>query len=192
LAVERLYLAESSKLFRYAQLLTQGDRSKAEDLVQKVFEAAATGWADVPRDDEGRRRWLFRVLRNKAIDLWREESRIVLKSEPIDGDREASSADDPCALVIGSISDEQLWKELKVMPPMQYQVAYLSWGCGWSTAEIAETLGIVAATVRVHKHNAVMQLRSMTLQNLDVAEPQDKRNPEDEQRSGDEDETGGQ
>jgi DNA-directed RNA polymerase specialized sigma24 family protein len=149
-----------------------------------VFEAAAIGWSRVPRDDEGRRRWLFRVLQKKSIDLWRKESQALLRLEPIGGDYEASSADDdPCVLVINSISDEQLWKELKVMPPMQYHVAYLSWRCGWSAAEIAENLGIAAATVRVHKHNAVMQLRRMTLQNLDATELQDKTNPGDAQES---------
>lgn len=189
-AVEKLYLAEYSRLFHHALVLTQGDRSGAEDLVQKVFEAAAAGWSGVPGDAEGRRRWLFGVLRHKAVDLWREESRVLL--EPIDEDREAPSADeDPGTLVADSTSDEQLWKELKVMPHAQYRVVYLSWRCGWSTAEIAEALGIKASTVRVHKRNAVTQLRKLKLQNLDILEPRKKINPEGEQRSGHQEDAGG-
>jgi DNA-binding NarL/FixJ family response regulator len=48
-----------------------------------------------------------------------------------------------------------------MMSPAQYRVAYLAWHCGWTDREIANALGIKESTVRVHRHNAIHQLRSL-------------------------------
>ncbi|GAA3693833.1 hypothetical protein GCM10022224_069140 [Nonomuraea antimicrobica] len=74
--VGRLYVQAASALFRYACKLPQVDRAHAEDLVHIAFQEAALCWDELAaRDLEGRRRWLFAVLRNKAIDEWRRNRR---------------------------------------------------------------------------------------------------------------------
>jgi DNA-directed RNA polymerase specialized sigma24 family protein len=69
-AVELLFMTEAAGLFRYAWTLPGASHSDAEDLVQVTFYAAAAQWERLlsQLDDESRRRWLYRVLRNKAID----------------------------------------------------------------------------------------------------------------------------
>ncbi|MGH3875332.1 MAG: LuxR C-terminal-related transcriptional regulator [Pseudonocardiaceae bacterium] len=92
-----------------------------------------------------------------------------LASQTVDGD--------PATLALGSITVEQIWKEMKIMPPAQYRVAYLDWACGWRTSEIASALGIAESTVRVHRRNAVQALRGLVVPLIayDVDEADDDR-----------------
>lgn len=76
-----LYRAEAARLLGYACTVPGVSRSDADDLVQMTFQDAAIAWERQLSllDHEARRRWLFRVLRNKAIDQWRAfGSRLVL------------------------------------------------------------------------------------------------------------------
>ena len=151
-------------LYRAALRFTR-PRSDAEDLVQEVFLAAAINWDTVNGlGDENRRRWLFGVLLHKAVDRWRTEQRTLL--DPLILDRELTSQTidgDPATLALSSICVEQIWKEMKIMPPAQYRVAYLSWACDWTTRKISDALGITESTVRVHRHNAVKALHSLVV-----------------------------
>ena len=85
-AVATLFRAESSGLFGYACTLPNVNRSDAEDLVQVTFQAAALAWEHPLRalDQESRRRWLYRVLRNKAIDQCRTYGSRWSSSDQID------------------------------------------------------------------------------------------------------------
>lgn len=77
-AVAALFRAEAENLFAFAwAALTQGAAETAQDLVQQTFQAAILAWAEVrERSAEGQRRWLYQVLKNKAIDDWRKQRRI--------------------------------------------------------------------------------------------------------------------
>lgn len=111
-------------------MLTQGERGRAEDLVQKVFEAATDKWEDQlgPGSEEYRRKWLFRVLKKKAIDEWRAPRPTVVEPEQIDRELGARpSSLDTCDIVLEDLERERLWKVLKIMPPARYRIAYLSW-----------------------------------------------------------------
>lgn len=168
--VEDLFRAEAPALFRQAQVLTRGDRDAAEDLVQDVFAAAAIeNWDTVgPLGNEDRRRWLFKVLVHKAVDRWRTEKRMLLDPFVLDSELTSQAMDgDPANLALDSITVEQIWKEMKIMPPAQYRVTYLDWACGWTTREISGALGIAESTVRVHRRNAVQALRSLVLPLID-------------------------
>lgn len=168
--VEALFRAEAPALFRRARVLTRGDRHAAEDLVQEVFEAAAIkNWDTVGTlGDEDRRRWLSTVLLHKAVDRWRTEKRTLLDPCILDSELTSQTMDgDPATLALRSITVEQIWKEMKIMPPAQYRVAYLDWACGWTTREISGALGIAESTVRVHRRNAVQTLRSLVVSLID-------------------------
>lgn len=164
--VAKLYRAEASGLFNQALVLAQGDRRAAEDLVQEAFVAAVKEWCIVgPRGDEDRRRWLFRVLRNKTIDRWRADRRTLLDPELLDAALSTQMTDDDetATQALSSVVIDQVWKEMKIMPPARYRVAYLAWRCGWTDREIADAFGIAETTVRVHRRNAAHQLRSLTV-----------------------------
>jgi RNA polymerase sigma factor (sigma-70 family) len=169
--VAELYRAEASGLFNRALVLTQADRRAAEDLVQQVFEASIKSWSSVgPRRDEDRRRWLFVVLRRRAIDRWRKDGRTLLEPDLLDAALETRITDDDetSILALSSVAIDQVWKAMKIMPPARYRVAYLAWQCGWTDPAIARFFGIAQSTVRAHRRDAAHQLRSLIVPLIDL------------------------
>ncbi len=148
--VARLFRAEAHGLFGYACTLPNVSRSDADDLVQKTFQAAAMAWEQQLRckSHESRRRWLYRVLRNKAIDQWRTYGSRWRSSESIDN--AAGPSQETCHAALRSITLQQCWDRIEKMPDVRQRVACLKWGEEWTTAEIAQLLGITQSTVRVH------------------------------------------
>ncbi|WP_433463898.1 RNA polymerase sigma factor [Spirillospora sp. CA-128828] len=149
-----LFRAEASDLFAFAcARLTQGNRTEAEDLIQQVFEAAARHWESTleGRTPEGRRRWLYRVLKYKCIDTWRKERRII----PIEDcpDDEAAPGDLGEG-VLCAAALQQCWQVIAKMPADRARVAFLCWGESWSSEEVAAWLGITQSTVRGHLKKA--------------------------------------
>ena len=69
-----LHEEHGDALFSHAVRLTNGDRQRAEDLVQETFLRA---WRHPEVLDPSRgsvRSWLFTTARNLAIDAWRRRS----------------------------------------------------------------------------------------------------------------------
>ncbi len=149
-AVAGLFRAEAAGLFSYAHTLPNVSRYDAEDLVQVTFQAAATEWERrlCSLDQESQRKWLYRVLRNKAIDQWRTSgSRRVfsqqVESTPVPQQETYRHA--LCSIVL-----QRCWDRIAKMPEARQRVAFLKWGEEWSSAEIARLLGISQSTVRAH------------------------------------------
>jgi RNA polymerase sigma-70 factor, ECF subfamily len=155
--ITHLFLKTAADLHAFARTLPGVDEHAADDLVQEAFQAAAFRWSDLAgRDTEGQRCWLFKVVRNKAIDQWRRNC----KSVPIPEPPEVSSAADTTAdRVISVIALEKCWSVVRAMPPVRQQVAFLRWSEDWSSADIAALLGIEQSTVRGHLKKAVDELR---------------------------------
>lgn len=150
--VERLFVDVSAALFSYACTLPGIDRQAADDLVQEAFHDVALSWEKLAnRDPGGRRQWLFRVVRNKAVDQWRKNGRC----EP-SGDLVGPRSADPDATdrIVCADALERCWSAVRAMPPMRQKVAFLRWNEDWSVTEIAEWLGIAQATVRGHLKEA--------------------------------------
>jgi RNA polymerase sigma factor (sigma-70 family) len=168
--VAKLYRAEASGLFNRALVLTQADQRAAEDLVQVVFEASIQSWSSVgPLSDEDRRRWLFVVLQRRAIDRWRADRRTLLEPAFLNAALATRITDDDETAIhaLSSVTMDQVWKEMKIMPPARYRVAYLAWRCGWTDREIADTFRIAQSTVRAHRRSAAYQLRSLIIPLMD-------------------------
>lgn len=148
-AVEVLFRAEAARLFSYACTLPGVGRSDAEDLVQVTFYAAAVEWERLSLlDEESRRRWLYRVLRNKAVDQWRAgESR---RLSPVPAEMAAVTIGETYHEALCSIVLQRCWDRISQMPTVRQRVAFLRWGEDWSCADIAAELGISASTVRAH------------------------------------------
>lgn len=143
-------MAESAGLFGYARTLPKVSHSDAEDLVQVTFQAAAMKWEQSLRslDEESRRRWLYRVLRNKAIDQWRTGGSRLVFSEQLES--ASGPQHETYRNALSSIVLQRCWDRIAKMPETRQRVAFLKWGEEWSSAEIAELLGISQSTVRVH------------------------------------------
>jgi RNA polymerase sigma factor (sigma-70 family) len=149
-AVEVLFRAEAARLFGYACTLPSVSRSDAEDLLQVTFYAAAVEWERRLSclDEESRRRWLYRVLRNKAIDQWRASKPFRLSPEPVEAmplTLRETHHEALCSIVL-----QRCWGRIGRMPTMRQRVAFLKWGEDWSCADIANLLGITTSTVRAH------------------------------------------
>jgi RNA polymerase sigma factor (sigma-70 family) len=150
-AVAQLFREEAVGLFGYARVLLGSCRSYAEDLVQMTFHAAAVEWECrlASLDRETRRRWLYRVLRNKAIDHLRTcGSREV----PLEGTGSPIGLpdDDTFLRAMSAVLLQRCWDRIAKMPEARQRVAFLKWGKGWSSDERAEFLKIAQSTVRAH------------------------------------------
>jgi RNA polymerase sigma factor (sigma-70 family) len=146
--VMRLFLDSASSLFSYARTLPQVDSFAADDLVQETFHDAALSWHKLAgRDAEGRRKWLFAAVRNKAIDQWRRDIHCTPSPTLIEL---SSSGEDIVHRVLCKAALERCWALIQRMPPVRQKVAFLRWSEDWTTAEIAGWLAISQATVRGH------------------------------------------
>jgi RNA polymerase sigma-70 factor (ECF subfamily) len=154
--VEDLYRQEADDLYKFACSL--GCASESWDLVQTTFHEAIRAWRDVGRygPDECRK-WLRRVLKNKAIDLWRKQKVIDLTA---DVPHPRTRSDDPGERAELAIALASCWREIKQMPPRRRAVASLVWGKSWPPERVAKHLGSAPSTVRGHLQEARKQLRA--------------------------------
>lgn len=125
----------------------------AEDIVQKVFEAAVRAdWQDIRFP----RAWLYAVARRMVIDA---AARLVWKTIDQRPSSWVSMVRRPSTEVI--VAAREITHLIAGLPDRQGQVAYLRHIEEWRFEEIAELLGISAATARVHDLRARAALRAL-------------------------------
>jgi RNA polymerase sigma-70 factor, ECF subfamily len=154
-----LYLREAEGLHKYACSISWV-RAVAEpqDLVHTTFCEAVRAWRTVGRlGRDERRKWLRRVLKNKATDVWRKQKVIDLTTE---FPHQHSESDDPCERAEYAIALASVWKEIERMPQRRREVVFLAWGKWWTDERIAEHLEMAPSTVRGHILQARRQLRA--------------------------------
>lgn len=149
-AVAGVFRAEAAGLFGYACTLPNVGRTDAEDLVQMTFQAAVMEWERTlcGLDQESCRKWLYRVLRNKAVDQWRTDGS---RRPPAELPESTPGSDKGTyRSALSAIVLRRCWERIAKMPEARQRVAFLRWGEEWTSAEIADLLGISQSTVRVH------------------------------------------
>ncbi len=152
-AVDVLFRSTAPKLLAAALLMTQGDRARAEDLIQQAFQAAIKAWTKVGHMDPGRQQaWLYKVLHYKAIDTWRANAREHLV--PGWDFDQLRAPQDTADRALCSIELDLALKMVITMPPVRHHVMCLYVLEGFSIKEIAEFLGIAQSTVRGHLKTA--------------------------------------
>ncbi len=139
------------RLFRYALNLCK-TVDRADDLVQEAFLRALRHSRTVQRlNDYQRDAWLKRVLRNRFFDEERARKRAhAAMLEMIRAAKRPS----------GSSGLLELNQLLDRVPHKYRSVLERRYRLGMNSREIGEELGIPAATVRSHLHQAVQWLRS--------------------------------
>jgi RNA polymerase sigma factor (sigma-70 family) len=125
------------------------DRDEAEDLTQEAFVKALQ---HLHRFDDRRsfRPWFFTILRNLARNAATRSKRARRFADALPA--ESSAPDDEVQMVVE--------RQLSKMTTSQASCFRLCEIEGFSAVEVAEMLGMAAATVRTHVHRARLKLRA--------------------------------
>ena len=142
-------------LIRYAAQIT-GDLDRARDVVQDTFVRLC---AEEPGAVEGHLpQWLFTVCRNRALDVQRKESRMVVLNETemeICESREPS----PAAAAEQQENLSSVLRLLSTLPPNQREVIRLKFQSGLSYQEISRVTNLTVSNVGFLIHTAIKTLR---------------------------------
>ena len=150
--VRALYAEHAAALLRYVLRMTDGDKQRAEDIVQETLLRA---WLHPEAiADRPARPWLFAVARNLAVDAHRArkarphevgESALGLVAIPDEADRVLES---------WAVADA-----LAALRPEHRRVLLETYYLGRSVTEAAGVLGVPAGTVKSRAFYALRALR---------------------------------
>lgn len=146
---------QQGALIRYAASLL-GDLERGKDVAQDVFVKLCKQ----PRESVEPRLvpWLFRVARNRALDVLRKERRMKPFDEPdaasrlADGD--SAPADRRRTEAIGDLAEL-----VAALPERDRELVELKFQQGLSYKEIAEVTGLTVGNVGYLLHHAVKELK---------------------------------
>lgn len=145
----------AADLTRYAASIL-GDADAARDVVQDVFLRL---WAADPETWKGYLRpWLFRVCRNRALDLRRKGGRVT----PLDESTTANTAAEgpgPEQVTEARDSHARVMELMRDLPENQREVIRLKFQNGLSYKEIAGVTELTVGHVGFLLHTALQTLR---------------------------------
>lgn len=156
--VHELYAQYGSALLGYVSGLVDGDRQRAEDIVQETLLRA---WRhpEVMRDDRRPpRAWLFTVARNLVIDAHRARTaRPAELSEGVVDDRPGLADSD--GGIDAALLRFELVDAINALSPAHRDALVVVHYQGHSVAEAATILGVPEGTVKSRCHYAMRSLR---------------------------------
>jgi RNA polymerase sigma-70 factor (ECF subfamily) len=149
-----LHTEHGDALLAHAMRLCDGDRQRAEDLVQETLLRAWRHPEALDPDRGSARAWLYTTARNLAIDAWRRRSarvgEVVTDSPP-----EPPPVDETERAVEAWTIAEALTK----LSLPHRQVIVECFYAGRSVAEAAAVIGVPPGTVKSRTHYAMRALR---------------------------------
>lgn len=155
-----LHDQHAGALWGYVIGLLDGDRAKAQDVVQETFLRAWRNPAVLDQTDGSARGWLFTVARRIVIDDWRSSRRrpeLVTADLPDRADADTVDGSDGWDRVV----DRQLVRSaLRTLSAEHRSVLLECYFRGASVAQAARTLGLPEGTVKSRAHYALHALRA--------------------------------
>jgi RNA polymerase sigma factor (sigma-70 family) len=158
LSYEELHRGQAGRVRRLCRLLL-ADPDEAEEVAQEVFlklfrareRTAPTTWD----------RWVARVAINACRDRlrsrwWRRWGR---GWPALDEEGFAAAGKTPEEAVAALEERRRIWAAFRKLPRRQREVFLLRHVEGWSTAEVAATLGLAEGSAKRHLFRAVRHLR---------------------------------
>jgi len=148
--------AHAADLNRYATSILY-DSDAAKDVVQDVFLRL---WKEPRAKVEGHVcLWLFRVCRNRALDLRRKGSRMK-NLEDLSLEQTPSDAPGPEKMTEQQDSISQVLQMVQSLPENQREVVRLKFQNGMSYKEIADVTEFTVSNVGFLLHTAIKTLRA--------------------------------
>jgi len=137
-----------------------GQREDALDIVQDATTAALSHKGAPERSSDEFRPWYFRVVRNRALDQLRRQTRF--QHEEFNEDLQTiENKDNPETLYEKQELKESLHHCLLALPMLQREIILLKDYHGFSYLDIAKILDIPKGSVMSRLHRARLNLRTM-------------------------------
>jgi len=140
-------------LWSYVVGLTNGDRGRAQDIVQETLLRAWRNPAVLEQTAGSGRSWLFTVAKRIVIDEWRSASR---RPQVVTDQVPEQKVEDTAQQ---SVDRQLVLAALRTLSTEHRQVLLECYFRGASVAEAAQTLGVPAGTIKSRTHYALHALR---------------------------------
>ena len=140
-------------LWSYVVGLTNGDRGRAQDVVQETLLRAWRNPAVLEQASGSGRSWLFTVAKRIVIDEWRSTVRRPEVVTALVPEQPVEDVDDQ------TVDRQLVLAALRTLSTDHRQVLLECYFRGASVAEAAQTLGVPPGTVKSRTHYALHALR---------------------------------
>ncbi len=155
-----LFDQHAPALLAYALRLVDGDRGRAEDVVQETLLRAWRHPEAMAPDRGSPRPWLFAVARRIAVDAHRRR-----RARPFEvGDDALAQIPTQDDDVDRALDGWLVADALAALSPAHREVLVQTYFAGRSVAEAAEVLGVPPGTVKSRTHYALQALRLALLE----------------------------
>ena len=149
-----LHAEHGDALFSHAMRLCDGDRQRAEDLVQETLLRAWRHPEALNPERGSARAWLFTTARHLSIDAWRRRAARV--GEVVTDAPPEPAAEDETERAVEAWT---IAEALARLSPSHRQVIVECFYRGRSVTEAALVLGVPSGTVKSRTHYAMRALR---------------------------------
>ena len=152
-------------LVRYAQQFV-GDLERSRDVAQDTFMKLCQHAQSHDRLEGSQlAKWLYKVCRNRAIDVARKENRMKSATPSQLDDRLDARNRAPDADILARERQDTLVAQISNLSQNQQEVLRLKFHGGLSYQEIAEVTGLTKTNVGFLLHTAITKLRQQAATN---------------------------
>jgi RNA polymerase sigma-70 factor, ECF subfamily len=142
-----------------------GDRSLADDLLQETYYRFLRAERSFTSDSH-RRNYLYRIATNLAHDRHRQTRGTV--TVPVPGEHEASALADGHDLAADAVRRTDLGRAMAQLKPRERALLWLAYAHGSSHEEIADSLGLRKASIKMLLFRARRRLAAILRPGLGV------------------------
>ena len=152
--ISELIERHQSPLIRYAASILR-ETERAKDVVQDVFaKLCKQPESEKPHSIEA---WLFRAVRNRALDVLKKEGRMSFYDTPEVADQLSHENTQAERRISEAI--ESLFELVDELPARKKEVVILKFQQGLSYQEISDITGLSSSNVGYLLHHAIRELK---------------------------------
>jgi RNA polymerase sigma factor (sigma-70 family) len=156
-ALKRLFDTEAPRMIGVAERILRR-RALAEEATQDAFVILWKRAGSFDATLGSGRTWLYTILRNRSLNILRDESRTDLRGED-NHSEQASEEDDPETVVVKLGEASRLRACLDKLEPERRQAILLAYVRGLSHGELAGRLGIPLGTIKSWIRRSMVTLK---------------------------------